>query len=181
MALVMALLFAASILPISDLTVLSLAGGLVYILARNLGMRVSASVFAASVIFGTLLLPNKAVLFPYAFCFGPYAILKRPIERLVGKPIPGEGSSGIGDWFGYHPKCRPFAQGLAEILLKAAVAGALVSAGLLSFGAAFLSSLYDGGPLPLLVAAAAVLLLLYDYILTLLAFVLRRHTDRWKS
>jgi hypothetical protein len=180
LALVMALLFAASILPISDLTVLSLAGGLIYILSRNLGIPVSIMVFVASVLLGILLLPNKVVLFPYAFCFGPYAVLKRPLEHLVKKPIPGEGSSGMGDWFGYHPKCRPAVQSLVEILLKAALAGILVTAGFLAFGAAFLSSLYDGGSMPLLVVGAVVLFLLYDYILTLFAFVLRRHTDRWK-
>jgi hypothetical protein len=81
LALCEVLLYMGSVVPGVDLTLMALAGGMVYLSYRFIGVGGSAVFCAASIILSLLIVPAKLTILPYIFVLGPYAFLKPLIER----------------------------------------------------------------------------------------------------
>jgi hypothetical protein len=75
------LLYLASIIPGLDLTVLAVAGALVYLISTRVSVKAGRIFFTASVLIALIVAPGKVLLLPYIFCFGPYGALKNVVEK----------------------------------------------------------------------------------------------------
>ena len=167
----MALFFVSSLLSFSKLTIMAVSGAALYFLVCMAGIRVSAIMYAAALILGFLLLPNKLVILTYAFCFGPYALIKPGIEHIRGYQ---RGKRGSGKFSGID---------VLIWALKLICAAALVGAGFAVFKAAFLAEVdrITSVSVWLLVIVLIALFVVYDYILTLIGVIARQRFAKWRS
>ncbi|MDR1954208.1 MAG: hypothetical protein LBQ21_07035 [Clostridiales Family XIII bacterium] len=157
LALSLALLYFASFVPNVEGTVMAVAGALVYVATARFSAGVGAGLYVASVLLALLFVPVKPAILPYIFCFGPYGVLKAPIEKAASRLR------------GKAEERSPVFAKMAEYLLKIAVFVVLTGSGLLIFKAAFFSSLHlPDLAVPVLGIGAFVLFLLYDRILSLI-------------
>ena len=143
LALSLVVLFVASIVPGIELTVLALSGVLVMIIVNELSIRGGVVFFVGSVVLAFLIVPNKSILLIYSFIFGPYSIIKMVIEKYANNKI-------------------------IQYILKIIAFNFLLGAGFFIFKEAF----FAGVELPglawyLILAGAQIILILYDFILTL--------------
>ena len=153
LAISIVLLFLAGIVPGVELTMFAIAGILVTLVIKETSSLGGICLYIASLLLALLLLPNKFVLLPYAFFFGPYSIVREYIER----------SSNIA----------------VRYILKLVVFNLLVGAGLLIFKGVFLSSMEMPDIVwPMLVIGAEVMFIVYDTILTLAVRVMNKARGR---
>lgn len=150
LALSVVVLFFSSIVPGIELTILAASGVIVMIVVSETSIRGGIIFYIAAVILAFLIIPNKSILLMYAFIFGPYSIIKSIIERYIKNRI-------------------------IEYVLKIISFNILLGAGFLIFKEAF----FAGIELPdlawyLILIGAQVMLVLYDYILTLVVRIYER-------
>ena len=150
LALSVVVLFFSSIVPGMELTVLAVSGVIAMIVVSETSIKGGIVFYAANVLLAFLIIPNKSILLLYAFIFGPYSIIKKVIERFVKNKI-------------------------VQYILKLAGFNILMGVGVLIFKEAF----FAGIELPdmawyIILIAAQVMLILYDYILTLVMRIYER-------
>lgn len=150
LALTLILLFAGSVVPGVELTLFALSSLFTAIIIIEYGTGGGLLLYAAAVILGIVLIPNKLAMIPYAFFFGYYGILKFYIEKLKNAVI--------------------------QLTVKTLFFILLLCVGLLGFKELLLGSIsLPDFPVAALIAGGTVLLILYDYIYTfLIDFYMRR-------
>lgn len=154
LALTLIFLFAGSMIPGIELTLFAISSLFTAVMILETGVGGGILLYAAAVLLGLALLPNKMAIIPYAFFFGYYGILKLYLEKLPG--------------------------GVLQLLIKAVFFAAILCIGLLGFRKLLLGSIHlPDYPVALLILAGTALLLLYDYIYTLLIhFYIKRIQHR---
>lgn len=158
LALAMVFLFAGSVVPGVELTMFALSSLFVAVIVIESGTGAGIIFYIASVILGFVIIPNKLAMIPYAFFFGYYGIIKSVIEKNVRSTA-------------------------AQLIIKAAFFALVLCIGLLGFKELLLGSItLPDYPVAILIIAGILMMLLYDYIYTLLtAFYLRRIRNRGKN
>ena len=154
LALTVIFLFAGSIVPGIELTLFAISSLFVAVMIIESGVGAGVSLYIAAVILGTALIPNKLAMIPYAFFFGYYGILKFFMEKV--------GSAFL------------------QIAMKAAFFALVLCVGLLGFKELLLGSIHlPDYPAWLLIIAGILIMLVYDYIYTLLiSFYMKRIKNR---
>lgn len=143
LALTLIFIFAGSIVPGIELTLFAISSLFVAVMVIESGVSAGLILYAAAVILGIFIVPNKLAMIPYAFFFGYYGILKFFIEKI--------------------------SSGLSQIIIKAAFFAALLCVGLMGFKELMLGSIHlPDYPVWILILAGILIMLVYDYIYTLL-------------
>ena len=143
LALTVLFMFGGTFIPGIDLTLFALASLFTAVMVVETGIGGGALLFIAACLLGFFLVPNKLAILPYVCFFGYWAIPKYYIEKI---------SAPAG-----------------QIACKCAVFIAILCVCLLGFKEVFAQALdLPGYPVILLIAGGTALLLLYDYVLTLL-------------
>lgn len=141
------ILYAASILPISTLSILTVASCLIPISIIRTSIKNTILVYIASSVLSIFLVPTDIALY-YTLFFGVYGIIKHYIEKIKNLPL--------------------------ELLLKLITFNILLGLNYLIVKN-FLGILSPEFPLYVLWLAAQVIFLVYDYALTLIiSFFLNR-------
>lgn len=150
LALTLAFLFAGSVAPGIELTLFALSSLFTAVMVLESGVGAAALLYAAAVILGFFIVPNKPAVIPYAFFFGYYGILKFYVEKLHS--------------------------GILQVIIKAAFFAAVLCTGLLGFKKLLLGSIHlPDYPVWILIIAGILMMLVYDYIYTLcISFYLKR-------
>ena len=154
LALTVIFMFAGSIVPGIELTLFAVSSLFTAVMIMESGVKGGVIMYGAAVLLGLVLIPNKLALIPYAFLFGYYGILKYFVEKLHS--------------------------GILQIIIKAAFFAAVLCIGLIGFKEMLLGSIHlPAYPVWLLIIAGILMLLVYDYIYTLLInFYLKRVKNR---
>ena len=154
LALTVIFMFAGSIVPGIELTLFAVSSLFTAVMIMESGVKGGVIMYGAAVLLGLVLIPNKLALIPYAFFFGYYGILKYFVEKLHS--------------------------GILQIIIKAAFFAAVLCIGLIGFKELLLGSIHlPAYPVWLLIIAGILMLLVYDYIYTLLInFYLKRVKNR---
>lgn len=154
LALTLIFIFAGSIIPGIELTLFAISSLFVAVMIIESGVSAGAILYAAAVILGLVLVPNKLAMIPYAFFFGYYGIVKFFIEKLKN--------------------------GIIQIVIKAVFFAFLLCISLLGFKELLLGSIrLPDCPTVILIIAGILIMLVYDYIYTLLInFYLKRIKNR---
>lgn len=143
LALTVILIAAGSIFPGIELTLFALASVTTAIMILETGAGGGALLYVAAVLLGIALVPNKAAMLPYICLFGHYGLLKYYIEKLRNAAI--------------------------QITLKIIYFAAVLSVTLLGFRELFFGNInLPDIAAPLLILAGTAILILYDYIYTLM-------------
>lgn len=143
LALTLIFMFAGSVAPGVELTLFAISSVFVAVMILETGTGGGILLYAAAVLLGFIIIPNKLAIIPYAFFFGYYGILKFYIEKLQNAVL--------------------------QIVTKAAVFALVLCIGLLGFKELLLGSIHlPDYPVYLLIAAGILFLLLYDYIYTMI-------------
>ena len=147
LALTVVFIFAGSIVPGIELTMFAISSLFVAVMIMESGVRAGVILYAAALLLGFILVPNKLAMIPYAFFFGYYGILKFFIEKLKNAVL--------------------------QVVIKAAFFAVVMCVGLLAFKELLL------GAISLPDVAGILMMLVYDYIYTLLInFYLKRIKNR---
>lgn len=154
LALTVIFMFAGSIVPGIELTLFAISSLFTAVMIMESGVKGGVIMYGAAVLLGLVLIPNKLAMIPYAFFFGYYGILKYFVEKLHS--------------------------GILQIIIKAAFFAAVLCIGLIGFKELLLGSIHlPDYPVWLLIIAGILMLLVYDYIYTLLInFYLKRVKNR---
>ncbi len=154
LALTVLFMFAGSIVPGIELTLFAVSSLFTAVMIMEAGVKGGVLLYAAAVILGFVIVPNKLALIPYAYFFGYYGILKFFIEKLRN--------------------------GILQIVIKTAFFAALLCIGLLGFKELLLGAVaLPDYPVVILIIAGILIMLVYDYIYTLLInFYLKRIRNR---
>ena len=154
LALTVIFMFAGSIVPGIELTLFAVSSLFTAVMIMESGVKGGVIMYAAAVLLGLVLIPNKLALIPYAFFFGYYGIFKFFVEKLHSGPL--------------------------QIIIKAAFFAAVLCVGLIGFKELLLGSIHlPAYPVWRLIIAGILILLGYDYIYTLLiSFYLKRVKNR---
>lgn len=143
LALTILFMFGGSIAPGIELTLYAISSVFVAVMILESDVRGGLILYIAAVLLGFVLVPNKLGIIPYVFLFGYYGIVKYFIEKLSGKA--------------------------SQLLTKAVFFGLVLSIGLLGFKELLLGSIHlPDYPAVILIAGGIAMMLLYDYIYTLL-------------
>lgn len=153
LALAVATLFAASVVPGIELTLYTLSTVYVAIMVIEFTPTAGWLFYFASVMLTWLLLPNKAALIPYTIFFGLYPMIKYYIEFYLKK----------------------FPQ-IVQIIAKLIFCNAIFMLGFIFFGFVFTGTLHlPDAALPIILIGAQVFYLAYDFVLTLIiGFYMKR-------
>lgn len=154
LALTMVFMFAGSVVPGIELTLFAISSLFTAVMILEAGTGSAVLLYAAAVLLGLIILPNKLAIIPYAFFFGYYGIFKFYAEKLKSR----------------------WAQLSCKLLLFAAV----LCVGLLGFKSLLLGSIaLPDYPVWILISGGIAMMLLYDYIFTFfIRFYLRRIKNR---
>jgi len=146
-ALTLVILYATSVVPISKLSILTVASCLIPISIIRTSIKNTILVYIASSVLSFFLVPTNIALY-YALFFGVYGIIKYIIEKFKNIPL--------------------------ELLLKLIAFNILLLI-IYSITKSFLGILSPNFPLYILWLAAQIIFLVYDYALTLaISFFLNR-------
>ena len=154
LALTLVFVFAGSIVPGIELTMFAISSLFVAVMIMESGVRAGVILYAAALLLGFILVPNKLAMIPYAFFFGYYGILKFFIEKLKNAVL--------------------------QVVIKAAFFAVVMCVGLLAFKELLLGAIsLPDYPTAILIVAGILMMLVYDYIYTLLInFYLKRIKNR---
>ena len=154
LALIVVFIFAGSIVPGIELTMFAISSLFVAVMIMESGVRAGVILYAAALLLGFILVPNKLAMIPYAFFFGYYGILKFFIEKLKNAVL--------------------------QVVIKAAFFAVVMCVGLLAFKELLLGAIsLPDYPTAILIVAGILMMLVYDYIYTLLInFYLKRIKNR---
>ncbi|NLD20149.1 MAG: hypothetical protein GX663_07895 [Clostridiales bacterium] len=143
LALTIVFMFAGSIVPGIELTLFAVASLFTAVMIMETSVGGGILLYAAAVLLGLIIIPNKLAIIPYAFFFGYYGILKYYIEKLHS--------------------------GAMQLISKILFFAVALSLGLLGFKEILLGSIrLPDYPVAILIVAGILIMLLYDYIYTLL-------------
>lgn len=143
LALTVIFMFAGSIVPGIELTLFAVSSLFIAVMIMESGIRAGILLYAAAVILGLLLIPNKLAMIPYVFFFGYYGILKFFIEKIHNAVI--------------------------QIIIKVCFFAVILCIGLLGFKELLLGSVsLPDYPAAVLIVAGILMMLVYDYIYTLI-------------
>lgn len=87
LALTMVFLFGASFVPGAELTLYALSSLFVAVMVIERGPKSGLLLYAAAVILGLVLVPNKLGMLPYICLFGYYGVLKFYIEKAKSPAV----------------------------------------------------------------------------------------------
>lgn len=154
LALTIIFLFAGSIVPGIELTLFAISSLFTAVMILEIGVKGGVLLYAAAVLLGLAIIPNKPAIIPYAFFFGYYGILKYYVEKLPGR------------WM--------------QLALKSGFFAILLTIALIGFKELLLGSItIPDYPVWILIIAGIAFLLLYDFIFSaLIAFYQRRIKGR---
>lgn len=156
LALTVAFMFGGSIVPGVEMTLYAISSVFIAIMIIETGIKGGIGLYAAAVLLGLLIVPNKLGILPYACLFGLYGLVKYYIEK-IRNPI-------------------------GQVALKVIFFGAAVTAGLTAFQGMLLGNIeLPDFPLAVLIIAGILFLLLYDLIYTLLLRIYRERFKRKKQ
>lgn len=156
LALTLAFLFAASIVPGAELTLYAISSLFVAVMMIEVGIKGGATLYVAAVLLGLLILPNKLGILPYACLFGLYGLVKFYIEKIR------------------HP--------IGQVALKIVFFGVIITAALMGLRDLLLGSVkLPDMPEAVIVAGGILMLLLYDLLYTLLIRIYRERIKREKK
>ena len=142
-------MFAATFVPGVDLTFFAISSLFTVVMILETGVGGGLLLYAAACILGLILIPGKIALVPYIFFFGYYGIVKFYIEKIKS--------------------------GAVQIALKLIFFAALMCLGILAFKAVLAAGIHlPEYPSAVLIAGGALMLLVYDYILTFIIQFYRR-------
>lgn len=150
LALTVVFMFAGSIVPGIELTLFAVSSLFTAVMIIETGVKGGILMYAAAVILGLVIIPNKLAMIPYAFFFGYYGILKYYIEKLKGRYI--------------------------QLIVKIIFFAVVLCTGLIGFKELLLGSIHlPDYPVAVLIIAGIVMMVVYDYIYTMLInFYVRR-------
>lgn len=153
LTLTVAFMFGASFVPGVELTLYAISSLFVAIMIVETDVRGGIALFAAAILLGFLIVPNKVGVLPYACLFGLYGIIKYYIEKL---------KSPVG-----------------QILLKVCFFGVVLTVVLVFFKALLLGNInLPDFPVPVIIVAGVAFLMLYDAIYTYLINLYLRRIKR---
>ena len=153
LALTIVFMSAASIAPAMKLTLYAVSSLFIAMMIIEAGPKGGWALYAAAVLLGLLLVPNKLGILPYACLFGLYGIVKYYIEKL---------RTPVG-----------------QVVLKLVFFGAMVSLALLLFKGLFLGGIHlPGYPTAALIAGGVIFMMVYDVLYTL---VINLYLKRFKK
>lgn len=155
LALTVVFLFGASMVPGAELTLYALSSLFTAVMVIERGPKSGILLYAAAVILGLVLIPNKLGMMPYICLFGYYGVVKFYIEKLRSPVV--------------------------QVAVKLAVFAAVTAAALwltegLLFGSIQLPE-YSAG---IIFAGAIIMLVAYDFIFTLAIRIYRERIKRVK-
>lgn len=152
LALSIVTLFAATWIPGIELTLYTISSFYVAFIMIEISQGAGWLFYAASLMLGFMIIPNKTGIIPYALFFGLFAMVKFYIERSKKLPQP------------------------AEIILKLLFCNLSFISGIVLFGELFLGTIrVPDVALPILFIGAQIFFLAYDYLFTLVInFYLKR-------
>lgn len=150
LALTLVFMALGSFVPGVELTLFLIASVFTAVMVIETGAGGACLFYAAASLLGFFVIPGKAGLIPYIFCFGFYPILKYFIESLKNRPL--------------------------QLAAKTVFFAALLTVGLLFFRELLASSVnFPDAPVAVLIIAGTAMMLLYDAALTyLIGFYMRR-------
>ena len=152
LALTVAFMFGGSFVPGIELTLYAISSFFIAVMIIETGLKGGIGLYAASVLLGLLIIPNKLGILPYALLFGLYGIVKYAIEKVK------------------HPA--------GQIVLKILFFGTILSLALLFFKELFLGAVeLPDFPFPVLLICGILFLLLYDAIYT---YLINMYINRMK-
>lgn len=156
LALTLVFLFGASVIPGAELTLYAVSSLFVAVMMIESGIKGGAALYAAAVLLGLLIIPNKLGILPYVCLFGLYGMVKFYIEKLR------------------HPA--------AQIAVKILFFGAILAAALTVFRELLLGDIQvPDMPLGILLGGGILMMLLYDLIYTLLISIYKERVKREKK
>ena len=82
LALTLVFMFGASIVPGAEMTLYAVSSLFIAVMIIETGVKGGAALYAAAVLLGLLIVPNKIGILPYACVFGLYGIVKFYIEKV---------------------------------------------------------------------------------------------------
>ena len=143
LALTVLFMFGGTVVPGIDLTLFAISSLFTAVMIIETGIGGGALLFIAACLLGFFLLPNKLAILPYVCFFGYWPILKLYLEKISAPAV--------------------------QIVCKCAVFALILCILLLGFREVFAQAVdLPGYPAVLLIPGGIALLLLYDYVLTLL-------------
>lgn len=156
LALTLAFLFGASIVPGAELTLYAISSIFIAVMIMETGVKGGIGLYAAAVLLGLLIVPSKLGILPYACLFGLYGIVKFYIEK-INNPV-------------------------GQVALKAVFFGAAAAGALLAFQGMLLGNIHlPDFPLAVLIIGGILFLFLYDLVYTLLIRLYRERFKREKK
>lgn len=143
LALTLIFMFAGSVVPGIELTLFAISSVFVAVMILETGVGGGVLLYAASVLLGLFLIPGKLALLPYIGLFGYYGIVKYFIEKLPSAVF--------------------------QIVLKVVLFAMIMCIGLLGFKELLLGAVeLPEYPVFILIIGGILLMMLYDYIYTLI-------------
>lgn len=143
LALTLIFMFAGSVVPGIELTLFAISSVFVAVMILETGVGGGILLYAASVLLGLFLIPGKLALLPYIGLFGYYGIVKYFIEKLPSAVF--------------------------QIVLKVVFFAVIMCIGLLGFKELLLGAVeLPEYPVFILIIGGILLMMLYDYIYTLI-------------
>lgn len=143
LALTIIFMFAGSIAPGVELTLFAISSVFVAVMIIESGVSSAILLYLAAVLLGLILIPNKLGLIPYIFLFGYYGIVKYFIEKQKTAKM--------------------------QLILKAVFFFLIMCAGFLGFKEIMLGAVsLPDYPVAILIIGGVIMMMLYDYIYTLI-------------
>lgn len=143
LALTIIFMFAGSIAPGVELTLFAISSVFVAVMIIESGVSSAVLLYLAAVVLGLILVPNKIGLIPYIFLFGYYGIVKYFIEKQKTAKM--------------------------QIILKVIFFALIMCAGFIGFKEIMLGAVQlPDYPVAILIVGGIIMMILYDYIYTLI-------------
>lgn len=154
LALTIIFMSAGSFVPGIELTLFALSSIFTAVMILETGVGGGIILYAAAALLGFIIIPNKLALIPYVFLFGYYGILKYFIEKIPNA--------------------------IVQVAVKAVFFAALLCLGILGFRELLLGSIkLPDYPAAVLIIGGILMMLLYDYIFTMIInFYIRRFQNK---
>jgi hypothetical protein len=155
LALTVAALVGASLIPGTEMTFYAIAGLFTGVVIMENGLKGGALVYVGALILSFILVPNKFAILPYGLFFGLYGFVKYFTEKISAA------------W--------------AQIVVKIIFFGVISAASLKFFKGLFLGNIeLPDMPMAIIIIGGVIMFLLYDYIFTLAVNIYRKRIKREK-
>lgn len=155
LALTVAALVGASLIPGTEMTFYAIAGLFSGVVIMENGLKGGALVYVGALILSFILVPNKLAILPYGLFFGLYGFVKYFTEKISAA------------W--------------AQIVVKIIFFGVISAASLKFLKGLFLGNIeLPDMPMAIIIIGGVIMFLLYDYIFTLAVNIYRKRIKREK-